>query len=84
VADETQVIEGLPGFATRAPDGTITNAAPALAAAEPFTRKVEDLSASISYDLDSGISFACGAATCSTTATSGDLRLPGAAARHLG
>ncbi|HEY6816648.1 MAG TPA: TonB-dependent receptor, partial [Croceibacterium sp.] len=56
--DETQLIEGLPGFAVRAPDGTITNAAPALAAAAPFTRKVEDLSASISYDLDSGLSFA--------------------------
>jgi iron complex outermembrane receptor protein len=56
--DETQLIEGLPGFATRAPDGTITDAGPALAAAEPFTREVEDLSASISYDLDSGLSFA--------------------------
>jgi hypothetical protein len=32
--------------------------APALAAAAPFTREVEDLSASISYDLDSGLSFA--------------------------
>jgi len=56
--DETQLIEGLPGFAVRGPDGTITDAGPALAAAEPFTREVEDLSASISYDLDSGLSFA--------------------------
>ena len=42
----------------RGPDGSITDAGPALAAAEPFTRKVEDLSASISYDLDNGLSFA--------------------------
>jgi iron complex outermembrane receptor protein len=56
--DKTQLIEGLPGFAVRGPDGTITDAGPALAAAEPFTREVEDLSASISYDLDSGLSFA--------------------------
>jgi outer membrane receptor protein involved in Fe transport len=56
--DETQLIEGLPGFAVRGPDGTITDAGPALAAAAPFTRKVEDLSASISYDLDNGLSLA--------------------------
>lgn len=56
--DETQLIEGLPGFAVRNPDGSIADAGPALAAAEPFTREVEDLSASISYDLHSGLSFA--------------------------
>jgi outer membrane receptor protein involved in Fe transport len=56
--DETQLIEGLPGFAVRGPDGSITDAGPALAAAEPFTRKVEDLSASISYDMDNGLSLA--------------------------
>ena len=56
--DETQLIEGLPGFAVRGPDGTIVDAGPALAAAEPFTRRVEDLSASISYDFDNGVSFA--------------------------
>jgi outer membrane receptor protein involved in Fe transport len=56
--DETQLIEGLPGFAVRGPDGSITNAAPALAAAAPFTRKVEDLSASISYDMNNGLSLA--------------------------
>jgi outer membrane receptor protein involved in Fe transport len=56
--DETQLIEGLPNFATRAPDGTIIDAGPALAAAAPFTREVQDLSASISYDLDNGMSFA--------------------------
>jgi outer membrane receptor protein involved in Fe transport len=56
--DETQLIEGLPGFAVRGPDGTITDPGPAYAAAAPFTREVEDLSASISYDLDNGLSFA--------------------------
>ena len=55
--DEHQLVEGLPNFLVRNPDGTIADAGPALAAAAPFTREVEDLSASISYDLDSGLSF---------------------------
>lgn len=55
--DEHQLVEGLPNFLVRNPDGSIADAGPALAAAAPFTREVEDLSASISYDLDSGLSF---------------------------
>jgi len=55
--DEHQLVEGLPNFLVRNPDGTIADAGPALAAAAPFTRKVEDLSASISYDLDNGLSL---------------------------
>lgn len=52
-----QLIEGLPNFVVRNPDGTIADATPALAAAAPFTREVNDLTASLGYELDSGISF---------------------------
>jgi outer membrane receptor protein involved in Fe transport len=55
--DETQLIEGLPGFLVRNPDGSIADAAPALAAAAPFTRKVEDLTASLSYEMDNGLTL---------------------------
>lgn len=55
--DETQLIEGLPGFLVRNPDGSIANAAPALAAAEPFTRSVEDLTASLSYEMENGLTL---------------------------
>jgi len=55
--DETQLVEGLPGFLVRNPDGSIANAAPAIAAAAPFTREVDDLTASISYDMDNGLSL---------------------------
>jgi len=55
--DETQLVEGLPGFLVRNPDGTIANAAPAVAAAVPFTREVSDVSASLSYDMDNGLSL---------------------------
>jgi iron complex outermembrane receptor protein len=55
--DETQLIEGLPGFLVRNPDGSIANAAPALAAAAPFTRKVEDLTASLSYEMENGLTL---------------------------
>lgn len=55
--DRTQLIEGLPGFLVRNPDGSIANAAAALAAAAQFTRKVSDLTASLGYELDNGLSF---------------------------
>ena len=55
--DETQLVEGLPGFLVRNPDGSIANAAPAVAAAVPFTREVDDLTASLSYDMDNGLSL---------------------------
>jgi outer membrane receptor protein involved in Fe transport len=51
------ITEGLPGFLVRGPDGSIVNAAPALAAAAPFTRQVDDLTASISYAMDNGLEF---------------------------
>ena len=55
--DRTQLIEGLPGFLDRNPDGTIANASAALAAAAQFTRKVSDLTASLGYELDNGLSL---------------------------
>jgi outer membrane receptor protein involved in Fe transport len=54
---EVQLIEGLPGFLVRNPDGSIASNAAALAAAAPFTREVNDLTASLGYELDSGLSF---------------------------
>lgn len=51
-----QLIEGLPAFLVRGPDGSIVDSAPALAAAAPFTRETSDLSASLAYELDSGLS----------------------------
>jgi outer membrane receptor protein involved in Fe transport len=55
--DRVQLIEGLPGFLVRNPDGTIASADAALAAAAQFTREVNDLTASLSYELDNGLSL---------------------------
>ena len=55
--DETQLVEGLPNFLVRNPDGSIANAAAALAAAVPFTREVSDLTASLSYEMDMGLTL---------------------------
>jgi hypothetical protein len=41
----------------RNPDGSIANAAPALAAAAPFTREVSDVTASLTYEFDMGLSL---------------------------
>ena len=54
---EVQLTEGLPGFLVRGPDGAILDAAPALAAAEPFTRTGNDLTASLTYENDAGLSL---------------------------
>jgi outer membrane receptor protein involved in Fe transport len=53
---ETRVVEGLPGLLTRLPNGTIDPASipGALAAADPFTRTVEDLNASLTYAMHNG------------------------------
>ena len=55
--DETQLVEGLPNFLVRNPDGTIASAAAAIAAAVPFTREVSDLTASLSYEMDNGLTL---------------------------
>ena len=53
--DETQLVEGLPNFVVRNPDGSIADASAAIAAAAPFTREVSDLTASLSYEMDTGL-----------------------------
>ncbi len=76
--DETQMIEGLPGFLSRGTEA-------ARAAAAPFTREVEDLSASLSYDLDNGLGFMIwGRNLLDHREHRRDLRHAGAAVRHLG
>jgi len=48
--DRTQLIEGLPGFLSQGVQA-------ARDAAAPFTREVNDVTASLSYELDNGLSF---------------------------
>lgn len=55
--DETQLVEGLPNFLVRNPDGSIADATAAIAAAVPFTREVSDLTASLSYEMDNGLTL---------------------------
>ncbi len=52
---EHQLVEGLPNFLVRNPDGSIASSTAAIAAAAPFTREVEDLTASLSYEMESGV-----------------------------
>jgi iron complex outermembrane recepter protein len=54
---EVQLIEGLPGFLVRNPDGSIASNTAALAAAAPFTRQVDDLTVSLGYEMDNGLSL---------------------------
>ncbi|WAT19009.1 TonB-dependent receptor [Aurantiacibacter sp. MUD11] len=53
---EFQLVEGLPAFAVRGPDGSIVDGGPAIAAGLPFTGEQSDLTASLTYEHDSGIS----------------------------
>jgi outer membrane receptor protein involved in Fe transport len=55
--DKTQLLEGLPNFLVRNADGSIANAGPAIAAAAPFTREVSDLTASLSWEMDNGLTL---------------------------
>jgi outer membrane receptor protein involved in Fe transport len=55
--DEVQLVEGLPNFLVRNPDGSIASAAAAIAAAAPFTRKVSDLTASLAYEMENGLTL---------------------------
>ena len=52
-----QIVDGLPGFLIRNPDGSIADAGPAIAAARPFRREVNDLNASLTLALDNGLQF---------------------------
>jgi outer membrane receptor protein involved in Fe transport len=53
---DTQLVEGLSAFAVRNPDGSIADSAPALAAAAPFRRELNDVTASLGYEMDNGLS----------------------------
>lgn len=54
---DTQLVEGLPGFLVRGPDGSIVDASGAIAAAKPFRREVNDLTASLGYEMDNGLTL---------------------------
>ncbi|WP_271077199.1 TonB-dependent receptor [Aurantiacibacter sp. MUD61] len=53
-SSEYQLVEGLPNFAVRNPDGTIADGGPAIAAGLPFTARQNNLTASLTYAHDSG------------------------------
>ncbi len=53
-SSEYQLVEGLPAFAVRAPDGTIADGGPAIAAGLPFTARQNNLTASLTYECDCG------------------------------
>lgn len=54
---DVQLVEGLSAFLVKNPDGSIASNTAALAAASAFTREVNDVTASLSLELDSGLSF---------------------------
>jgi iron complex outermembrane receptor protein len=51
---KTQVLEGLPAFIVTNPNGTL-NYQPAIDAAKPFTREVNELDSSLTYAMQNGI-----------------------------
>ncbi|MEL1249567.1 TonB-dependent receptor [Aurantiacibacter gilvus] len=54
---EFQLVEGLPAFAVRGPDGSIVDGQPAIDAGLPFTGEQSDLTASLTYEHESGVSI---------------------------
>ncbi|WP_338241013.1 TonB-dependent receptor [Aurantiacibacter hainanensis] len=56
-SSETQLVEGLPAFAVRGPDGTIVNGQPAIEAGLPFTSQIDNLTASLTYESEAGYSI---------------------------
>jgi len=53
---QTQNIEGLPGFIAKDPlSGQVVDFQPGLDAARPFTRQVDELNASLTYAMQSGL-----------------------------
>ena len=54
-SSKTQLVEGLPGFLVRGPDGSIVDNTAALAAAVPFTVERNDVTASLDYEMDNGL-----------------------------
>jgi outer membrane receptor protein involved in Fe transport len=53
---DTQLVEGLSAFLVKNPDGSIADAGPALVAAAPFRRELNDVTASLGYEMDNGFS----------------------------
>ncbi|MGZ5790991.1 MAG: TonB-dependent receptor [Croceibacterium sp.] len=54
---DTQLVEGLSAFLVRNPDGSIADASAATAAAKPFRRELNDLTASLGWEMNNGISI---------------------------
>jgi outer membrane receptor protein involved in Fe transport len=54
---ETQLVEGLPAFLVKNPDGSIASNTAALATAAAYKRTVSDMTASLSYELHNGLSL---------------------------
>ena len=52
---EVQIAEGLPAFIQRNALGQVITYQPAFDAARPFTRKVDEVNASITYAMDNGL-----------------------------
>ncbi len=54
---DTQLVEGLSAFLVRNPDGSIANSSAATAAAKPFRRELNDLTASLGWEMNNGLSI---------------------------
>src|SRR5690606_19604803 len=52
-----QMLEGLPNFVVLNPDGSIADSTLAREIAKEYTREINDLTASLTYELDSGLSL---------------------------
>lgn len=54
---DTQLVEGLSAFLVRNPDGSIADSSAATAAAKPFRRELNDLTASLGWEMNNGLSI---------------------------
>ncbi|MBO0749971.1 MAG: TonB-dependent receptor, partial [Porphyrobacter sp.] len=54
---DTQLVEGLSAFLVHNPDGSIADASAALAAAKPFRSETDELTASLGWEMDNGLSL---------------------------
>lgn len=54
---KVQITEGLPAFIQRNALGQVITNQPAFDAARPFTRKVDEVNASLTYAMDNGVEF---------------------------
>ncbi len=56
-SSEHQLTEGLPAFAVKNPDGTIADGQPSIDAGLPFTGRLNNMTASLTYECDCGFSL---------------------------